>query len=122
MVKKLLLGLGLSCSLAFGSATIFKGTSQAITIDSEPEGAKVYLDGQLRGKTPLSVSMKKSLSTHTIRVIKEGYSPVVRTMEKSYDPVALVNIIWDLSTTDLLTGAIVEYNPNNYMIKLEKKK
>jgi len=122
MLKKIALGLVVTASLAFGSATIFKGTSQAITIDSEPEGAKVYIDGQLRGTTPLSISMKKSLSTHTLRVVKEGYAPVTRTLEKSYDPVALLNIVWDLSTTDMLTGAAFEYSPNNYMVQLEKKK
>ncbi|WP_151901340.1 PEGA domain-containing protein [Sulfurimonas hydrogeniphila] len=122
MLKKIALGLLVTASLSYGSATIFKGTSQAITIDSEPEGAKVYVDGQLRGITPLSINMKKSLSTHTFRVVKEGYSPVTRTLEKSYDPVAILNIVWDLSTTDMLTGAAFEYSPNNYMVQLEKKK
>lgn len=120
-MKKLVLGILLACSFAFGSATIFKGTEQAITIDSEPEGAKVYIDGQYRGKTPLSISMKKSISTHTLKVEKEGYASVTRTLKKSYDPVALANIVWDLSTTDFLTGAIFEYDPDSYMIKLEKK-
>jgi hypothetical protein len=122
MLKKVLFGLAITASLSYGSATIFKGTSQAITIDSQPEGAKVYVDGQLRGTTPLSINMKKSLSTHTIRVVKEGYAPVTRTLEKSYDPVAILNVVWDLSTTDMLTGAAFEYDPNNYMIELEKQK
>ena len=121
MLKKIALGLVVTASLSYGSATIFKGTNQAITIDSQPEGAKVYVDGQLRGRTPLSISMKKSLSTHTFRVVKKGYASVTRTLDKSYDPVALANIIWDLSTTDMLTGAAFEYSPNNYMVELEKK-
>ena len=121
MLKKIALGLVVTASLSYGSATIFKGTSQAITIDSQPEGAKVYVDGQLRGETPLSIRMKKSLSTHTFRVIKKGYAPVTRTLEKSYDPIAILDIVWDLSTTDMLTGAAFEYSPNNYMVELEKK-
>ncbi len=121
-MKKILLSTMLTASVLFGSATIFKGTSQAITINSEPEDAKVYVDGQLMGKTPLSVSMKKSLSSHEIRVQKDGYNDVTRIIEKSYDPVAILNIVWDLSTTDMLTGAAFEYAPNHYMIQLEKKK
>ena len=121
MLKKIALGLVVTASLSYGSATIFKGTSQAITIDSNPEGAKVYVDGQLRGKTPLSISMNKSLSTHTFRVVKNGYAPVTRVLEKSYDPVAILNIFWDLSTTDMLTGSAFEYSPNNYMVELEKE-
>ena len=121
-MKKLILLMIMFYSLAFGSATIFKGTQQAITINSEPEGAKVYVDGQLRGTTPLSISMQKSLSTHTMRIVKKGYVPVTRVLKRQYDPTALANIIWDLSTTDFLTGAMFEYKPNNYMIELEKKK
>lgn len=121
-MKKTVVSVLVMTSMLFGSATIFKGTSQAITIDSEPEGARVYVDGQLRGITPLSINMNKSLSTHEIRIRKDGYKDVVRIMEKKYDPIAILDIIWDLSTTDMLTGAAFEYSPNNYMIQLEKKK
>jgi hypothetical protein len=121
-MKKIILSALVMISTLFGSATIFKGTSQAITINSEPKGARVYVDGQLRGITPMSFTMNKSLSTHEIRVHKDGYKDVVRVLEKKYDPVAIANIIWDLSTTDMLSGAAFEYSPNHYMIQLEKKK
>lgn len=121
-MKKIIISSILATSVLFGSATIFKGTSQAISINSEPEGAKVYVDGQLMGSTPMSVNMKKSLSSHEIRVQKDGYADAIRVIEKSYDPVAILNIVWDLSTTDMLTGAAFEYAPNHYMIQLEQKK
>lgn len=122
IMKKIIFSTLLASSVVFGSATIFKGTSQAISINSDPEGAKVYIDGQLMGNTPLSISEKKSLSSHEIRLEKEGYNGVSRTLEKSYDPVAILNVFWDLSTTDMLTGAAFEYSPNHYMIQLEQKK
>ncbi len=121
-MNKIIVTILITVSALFGSATIFSGTSQSIAINSEPEGANVYIDGQLRGKTPLSFNMKKSLSSHDIRVQKDGYNDVNRMLEKSYDPVAILNIIWDISTTDMLTGAAFEYAPNNYMFQLEKKK
>lgn len=120
-MKKILFGTLACASLLFGSATIFSGSNQSIAIDSEPSGAKVYVDGQLRGVTPLSVMMDKSLSSHEIRVQKDGYADINVPMTKKYDPVALASIIWDLSTTDFLTGNVMEYSPNNYYFQLEKK-
>lgn len=120
-MKKIILGALTCTSLMFGSATIFSGSNQSIAIDSEPAGAKVYIDGQLRGVTPLSVMMDKSLSSHTIRVQKEGYSDINAPLTTQYDPVSIVNIIWDLSTTDMLTGNAMQYSPNNYYFTLEKK-
>lgn len=120
-MKKILLGTLTCASLMFGSATIFSGGNQSIAIDSEPTGAKVYVDGQLRGVTPLSVMMDKSVSSHEIRVQKEGYADINVPMTKQMDPVAILNIFWDLSTTDFLTGSVMEYSPNNYYFQLEKK-
>lgn len=120
-MKKILFGLFAFASLVFGSATVFSGTNQSIAIDSEPSGAKVYVDGQLRGVTPLSVMMNKSVSSHEIRVQKEGFADINVPMTKSMDPVAILNIFWDLSTTDFLTGSVMEYSPNNYFFQLEKK-
>ena len=109
-------------TLSFGSATIFTGSTQAITIDSEPGGAKVYIDGQLRGTTPTSVMMDKTLiAEHTIRIQKDGYAVVNVVMERSYNPVSLLSLFWDLSTTDILTGNVMEYSPNNYYVELKKK-
>jgi hypothetical protein len=120
-MKKILLGMMAIATLSFGSATIFSGTTQAISIDSIPSGAKVYVDGQLRGTTPTSVMMKKSLSSHTIRVQKDGYAVSNVVMEKTIDPVSILSLFWDFSTTDALTGSIMEYSPNHYMIELKKK-
>lgn len=120
-MNKILFGLLAFASLVFGSATIFSGTNQSIAIDSEPSGAKVYVDGQLRGVTPMSIMMNKSVSSHDIRVQKEGYVDINVPMKKTMDPVAVLNIFWDLSTTDFLTGSVMEYSPNNYYFQLEKK-
>lgn len=120
-MKKILFGILACASLVFGSATIFSGSTQSIAIDSEPSGAKVYVDGQLRGVTPLSIMMDKTVSSHEIRVQKDGFADINVPMSKQFDPVAILNIIWDLSTTDFLTGNVVEYSPNNYYFTLEKK-
>ena len=111
----------LSVSLLFtaGCASIFKGTSQVVTFTSEPSGAEVLVDGNSMGKTPLTISLKKNQYS-TVLVKKAGFETVSRPLGKKYDAIALINVFWDLSTTDLLTGAVYEYEPNSYHFVMEK--
>ena len=110
--------LALSAFLA-GCATVISGTNQTLTFQTEPEGAAVYLDGQMIGRTPVSVTVKKN-EKQTLMVRKEGYETITRDITKSFDNVAILNVFWDLSTTDLITGALYEYAPNSYFIQLDK--
>lgn len=118
-MKKLLFAMILSISSLFASATLFHGTTQNITIDSDPAGANVYVDGQLMGTTPVTLTLKKG-KYKTIEIRKECYKPVTLTLQKTFDPVAILNIFWDLSTTDFITGSLWEYSPNHYFVKLQK--
>lgn len=108
----------LTSILITSCAGVFKGTEQTLTFTSEPSGAEVMLDGQSLGVTPLSVKVKKN-KYDTVMLKLAGHKTVTRPLEKSYDAVALVNVFWDSSTTDLITGAAYEYSPNTYYFKLE---
>ena len=105
--------------LSSGCASVLKGTSQAVTFNSEPEGVQVIIDGKKFGVTPLSVSLKKNKYTNVV-FKKEGYKSRSVIIEKRFDGIALINVFWDLSTTDLITGAIYEYSPNSYFVELKK--
>lgn len=99
-------------------ASVFKGTEQSITFTSEPSGAEVLVDGLSMGVTPLTVKIKKN-KYDNVMIKKAGYKTITRPLDKSYDAVALVNIFWDSSTTDMISGAAYEYSPNTYYFKLE---
>ncbi len=101
-------------------AGIFKGTSQSVTFNTSPEGAEVIIDGQSRGVTPLTVKLKKN-KYDTVMLKKAGYKTTTLNLEKSYDGVALLNVFWDSSTTDLITGAAYEYEPNSFFSNLSKE-
>ena len=103
-----------------GCASVFKGTKQSVSFDSAPEGAEVVLDGFSVGTTPLTLKLKKH-AYDTITIKKSGYATQTLPLETKYDGIALLNVFWDCSTTDLLTGAAWEYSPSQYYFQLKKQ-
>ncbi|TNC86356.1 MAG: PEGA domain-containing protein [Thalassolituus sp.] len=114
---KLLSILAIVGLLTTGCASIISGTSQDITFNSNPEGAKVFLNGKIVGVTPFTFSAQKN-KYNTMRIEKEGYITINRDLNKQFDGVALINVFWDLSTTDAITGAIFKYEENSYFIEM----
>lgn len=118
-MKSIITALILISFIFTGCAGIIKGTDQTVTFTSEPTNAIVMIDGENKGRTPLTVKLKKNAYS-AILIKKKGFRTVSRPLEKEYDAIALLNIFWDLSTTDMITGAAYEYAPNSYHFELEK--
>lgn len=55
-----------------GCATLFSGTKDEVELSSEPAGAEVYVNGQKRGKTPISLKLKKG-KEYNIEFKKNGF-------------------------------------------------
>jgi tetratricopeptide (TPR) repeat protein len=73
--------------------------SSSTVIRSNPPGAKVYLDGEYAGQTPLEISDRKvSLSTTSVRLEMDGYAPTDYILQKneSLDLFAAVGTIFFL--------------------------
>ena len=68
----ILLFLLFSFILYNGCATIFSGGKDEVDLSSEPSGAKVLVNGQNRGKTPLTLSLKKG-KEYQVEFVKEGF-------------------------------------------------
>lgn len=120
MKKILVVALSSLVLLLSGCATIISGSNQTLTFNSDVEGVNVYVDGALIGKTPVSASFKKN-KVQTVMFTKEGYESVTRNVTKEFDPTAVLNIFWDLSTTDFITGAVYEYAPNAIYVEMPVK-
>jgi hypothetical protein len=58
-----------------GCATITRGTTQALVIESDPPGADVELSNGLRGRTPASFTVKRKENL-VVKIKKDGYEPV----------------------------------------------
>jgi len=65
--------------LYHGCAAILKGSSDNVDFSSDPSGAKVYVNGVLRGTTPLKLKLE-SKGTYTIEFKKEGYGTSTYTI------------------------------------------
>jgi len=119
MQKTLLLT---TCLLASSCASIFKGSQQDITIDSNVKGADISINGKLIGRTPFSGKIKRE-SEARLQVSKEGYESKVIVLDTGIEPIWFGNIISGGvfgSTTDYGTGAMYQYTPGNIVVDLKE--
>ncbi len=74
-----------------------------LSVDSTPQGAKVYIDDSYAGETPLK-DYKLSTGKHTVKVVKDGYEEFTKTVtvnpgEKASVTASLVAIITTTTTS-----------------------
>ena len=55
-----------------GCATLFKAKSRTVSLDSDPQGAEIYINGNRMGRTPMPMNLS-NLKTVTVTFKKEGY-------------------------------------------------
>jgi len=107
--------------LISGCATVLSGSTQSLSIDSDPSGAAVRLDGQQVGETPWNGVVKKKRNLR-VNLEKPGYTNEQVTISGSFNPIAVLSILlWDLGTTDFITGAMWEYSPDSFYFKMRKE-
>ena len=119
-------GCFLVCAVVFasGCGTMFSGTSEEVTITSNPSGANVHIDGRKRGETPVNTELS-STDNHTIEVRKQGYREEVATVTPDVNGgyvaldfffTGLLGILVDASTEGWKT-----ISPNQIGVTLERK-
>jgi uncharacterized protein YceK len=104
-----------------GCATVFKGTKQSVTINSNVDGAEIFLDGEKVGVTPFSGKIKKDKSMIILK--KEGYKDQALALNTRLEGAFWATVILGgpfSMTTDLSNGSAYAYRPSSYQIDLEK--
>jgi hypothetical protein len=125
MRKIMLLGSLLTIALLWmNCATILSGTTDKIMIESEPDGAKILIDGLEYGRTPATITVKRDAFQDKQVVLKlEGYEQRVFILQKDFNAIAILNlgslVGW---AVDFASGAVMEYSPRYYSIELTEKK
>jgi hypothetical protein len=78
-------------------ATIFKGEYRKVRINSEPDEARVYINGVYQGRTPLKLELRPDES-YTIEFRREGYKTEVRHIKNK--------IGWGWVVLDVVCGVV----------------
>lgn len=121
MRKVVMAVLFCSIPLFWGCATIASGTSQTLTINSDPPGATVVFEGVEIGLTPLAPSIKRG-NDKVLLIRKEGFREEEIRLSTQFNTMFFGNILFGGllgSTTDVATDAVVEYSPNSYFVTLK---
>jgi ABC-type amino acid transport substrate-binding protein len=79
----LVLATALVLGLAPGCATIMAPGPDRVPIASNPAGARVYVDEQLVGQTPVVVELDRERSSGRVRVEADGYHPALLLRSKT---------------------------------------
>ncbi len=106
-----------------GCATIMNGREQDVGLSSNPTSAKVMIDGQIMGKTPLTVKLTRK-DNHVVRFELPGYRPYETTLTRGVSGWVLGNIIFGGVVglaIDAVTGGIYKLTPNQIHAALDKE-
>lgn len=104
-------------------ATLFTGTRQNVSIDSNPQGADIIIDGQKMATTPAKIKVDRELEAllyggKEIQFDLEGYKKLGYELDARLNSVAIINffnpLFWGI---DIVTGAVTRYD-NYYNFQL----
>jgi len=109
--------------LTSSCATIFKGNSSKVDFNSDPQGAKIYVNGNYMGDTPIILKLE-SKRTYNIELRKEGYKTKTINITNHVGAGWIVlDILAGLIPViiDAATGAWYELDQKNVNAILEKQ-
>jgi len=119
MIKSILIGVSLL--ILSGCAAIFKGTSQEVSIRSNDNAAKIYVNDVFMGKGSTRTVFKKN-KNYTIRVEQKDCTATTVSASKSFDPITLLGVLIDYGIFTVLvvdglgTGAWQEFDQESFVI------
>ena len=120
--QRILIGVVIACYCNLAGCSIFGGSSQPLTVNSDPPGATVLLNGASAGTTPLqhSVSRRGDL---TLEVQKPGYASQVRSTSRKLSSLGIVDVIGGaiflLPLLGLIAPGAWEQDPSTFNLTLE---
>ena len=118
-MKKIAL-LFVSIILFTSCASIFTGSKRSVLFESNPMGAKVYVNGFEKGVTPTQIKVK---ADDRIDFRLEDFQERVVIMDSKFNLVAILNgfsiIGWGV---DALTGSLKRVDTKYVKVDLEKVK
>lgn len=104
--------------LTTSCASIFTGSKRQVLFESDPSGAKVFVNGFEKGKTPVQI---KVAADDRVDFRLDDYTERVVVMDSKFNLVAILNgfdiIGWGV---DALTGSLKRVDTKYVKVTLEK--
>lgn len=115
-MKTINLGLLFAVTLTLtGCASIAGDNTRAVSVDSNPKGAEIYVDNQQYGLTPATINLPSYIyGGKAVTLKKKGYNDQTKVVNSKFQPIALLDILfWPTFFVDVATGDIVKIDPAN---------
>ena len=109
----------LSLILIASCQSIISGTSEKFNFNSNPSGAKVFINGVEMSQTPLTIALSKC-EDYDIIFEKSGYAEQHYLLARSWSGVLSVILTGPVSIIDETSCAVFKYNQKNITADLEK--
>jgi hypothetical protein len=103
-----------------GCASIMHGTSQDVSISTNPAGAQITVDGQTVGKTPVIAHLKRN-DNHMLKAELPGYAPYEMAFTKSVSGWVWGNVLFGGLiglAVDAISGGLYYLTPEQVMGEL----
>jgi hypothetical protein len=107
--------------LASGCASMFGDNTRTLTVNSEPQGAVVYLNNIQYGTTPATITLPNYIyGAQGLTFRKSGYQDQAVVLNTQFQPVGLWNILtlWGFGV-DAATGDIIKLDQSNLNINVK---
>jgi hypothetical protein len=118
MKMKFISALLVSSLLFTSCATVFTGSKRNVLFESNPSGAKVFINGMEQCTTPCNAKVKNE---DRVDFRLDGYKERVVVMDADFNLVAILNgfsiVGWGI---DALTGSLQRVNTKYVKVDLEK--
>ena len=120
--KLILITLLAGMTFSTGCATMFGSGNKTIQINSEPSGARVMINGNQIGITPIQYRVPNTKMSRPgfISIQMEGYETVGQEINSEFQLVAILNlaniVCW---AVDFFNGNLFSIEQNNLTINLQ---
>jgi len=125
-----ILGVLAACAMLGGCASVARGTTETISVESTPPGAEAIisgLDNPMTCVTPCAVVAKRNADI-SVTVQKTGYEPQVVQLIKEIPPAGAAGFAGNVLLgglvgmgVDAVTGAATDHKPNPVIVTLQPR-
>ncbi|WP_186644959.1 PEGA domain-containing protein [Fluviispira vulneris] len=108
-------------ALLTSCASMYGDNTRLVKVDSQPQGADIYIDGARVGKTPSVITLSSYIyGGKTLVLRKENFSETSIMVNSKFQPVGIWNILNGFGfLIDAATGNILKIDPANLSVHTE---